>query len=72
MARTRVEVKPCEICGGRAILPYDNHMLCPSCSLFGCGRCWKAIPRLERPWFWLGLFQRLRCPNCGAKGRLQW
>lgn len=68
MVKTRVETKPCEICGGLACLPYNGHMLCSGCALFGCGQCWQAIMELESPWYWLGLFQRYRCPNCGAKG----
>ncbi len=68
MAKARAEVKPCEICGDGAIMPYRGHMLCSYCKLYGCGDCFKATMEMKRPWFLLGLFQRYRCPNCHAKG----
>lgn len=63
----------CEICGGpSSIFPFAGHDLCVSCSLTGCGGCWKARMALtSAPWWhprrWAGS-KRYQCPACGHAG----
>lgn len=65
---------PCAICGSPGPhLPYRGRFLCPTCSLMGCGRCWKArIVERWSPWWTLRRKPLLlRCPNCGWKTRVK-